>query len=73
MGHDRKFDFTHVNRQWLSPGEEPVLSDLLADPVVHAVMHRDGVTTRELCNHIASARARLGFDPVGVGPCRCAA
>ena len=60
--------FSHVSRQWLEPGVEPALNDLLADPVMHAVMRRDGVTTRELCNHIASARARLGF-----GPCRCAA
>jgi hypothetical protein len=73
MGHGRKSDFSHVSRQWLEPGDEPALNDLLADPVLHAVMRRDGVTTRELCNHIASARARLGFGPVGVGPCRCAA
>jgi hypothetical protein len=73
MGHDRKAGFSHVNRQWLEAGEEPALTELLADPVVHAVMRRDGVTTRELCNHIAGARVRLGFGIDAVGPCRCAA
>jgi hypothetical protein len=52
---------------------EPALVDLLADPVVHLVMRRDGVSMTELCNHIATARARLGLARFGEGPCRCAA
>jgi hypothetical protein len=36
-------------------------------------MHRDSVSMKELCNHIATARARLGFTRFGDGPCRCAA
>lgn len=66
-------DFSHVSRAWLEPGQEPTLIDLLADPVVHLVMRRDGLSMTELCNHIAVARGRLGFKRVGDGPCRCAA
>ena len=73
MGKQWSADFSHVSRQWLEPDQEPALADLLADPVVHLVMRRDGVSMKELCNHIASARARLGFGRFGGGPCRCAA
>ena len=73
MGRQWSADFSHVSRQWLEPGQEPVLVDLLADPVVHLVMRRDGVSMAELCNHIATARARLGFARFAGGPCRCAA
>jgi hypothetical protein len=73
MGKQRNADFSHVSRQWLEAGLEPALVDLLADPVVHLVMRRDGVSMTELCNHIAAARARLGFARFGEGPCRCAA
>lgn len=73
MGKQWSADFSHVSRQWLEAGQEPSLVDLLADPVVHLVMRRDGVSMKELCNHIARARARLGFARFGEGPCRCAA
>jgi hypothetical protein len=73
MSRQWSADFSHVSRQWLATGQEPALVDLLADPVVHAVMRRDGVSMTELCNHIASARRRLGFARFGGGPCRCAA
>jgi hypothetical protein len=73
MGKQRSADFSHVSRRWLEPGQEPVLVDLLADPMVHLLMRRDGVSMKELCNHIATARARLGFGRFGAGPCRCAA
>ena len=73
MGQRWSTDFSHVSRQWLEAGQEPALADLLADPVVHLVMRRDGVSMKELCNHIASARMRLGFGRFGEGPCRCAA
>jgi hypothetical protein len=65
--------FSHVSRQWLEPGQEPALADLLADPVLHLVMRSDGVGMTELCNHIAAARARLGLARFAQGPCRCAA
>lgn len=72
MGKQRSADFSHVSRRWLEAGQEPGLVDLLADPV-HLVMRRDGISMSELCNHIAAARARLGFARFGEGPCRCAA
>jgi hypothetical protein len=73
MGKQWSMDFSHVSREWVEAGQEPALTDLLADPVVHLVMRRDGVTMTELCNHIAAARRRLGFARLGDGPCRCAA
>lgn len=73
MGNRSKADFSHVSRAWLEPGQEPALVDLLADPVLHLVMRRDGLSMTELCNHIAAARGRLGFKRFGDGPCRCAA
>jgi hypothetical protein len=73
MGKQWSADFPHVSRKWIEAGHEPTLIDLLADPVVHAVMRRDSVTMTELCNHIAAARTRLGFARFGEGPCRCAA
>ena len=73
MGKEWRADFSHVSRQWLEAGQEPALVDLLADPLVHLVMRRDGVTMKDLCNHIATARARLGFARFGEGPCCCAA
>ena len=73
MGKQWSAHFSRVSRQWLEAGQEPALVDLLADPLVHLVMRRDGVSMKELCNHIATARARLGFARFGEGPCRCAA
>jgi hypothetical protein len=35
------------------------LTEVLADPVVHAVMRRDGVSFGHLMNVIAAAQARL--------------
>lgn len=68
MSRQQGVGFSHVSRHWLEPGEEPVLTDLLADPLLHLVMRRDGVSMTELCNHIVQAQRRLGFSP-----CRCAA
>jgi len=38
---------------------EPRLSEVLNDPVVHAVMARDGVTREDLCSIIRNARQSL--------------
>jgi hypothetical protein len=73
MSSKQRADFSHVSRAWLEPGQEPALVDLLADPLLHLAMRRDGVSMTELCNHIAAARARLGLGRFGQGPCRCAA
>ena len=53
---------------WLS-GAEPRLGDVLGDPLVHAVMRRDGVSQAQLRAVIARAQACLRGDPC----CRCAA
>ena len=73
MGQEWRADFSHVSRDWLDADKEPALADLLADPILHLVMRRDRVSMTELCNHIATARARLGLARFGEGPCRCAA
>jgi hypothetical protein len=44
---------------------EPSLSDLIADPVLHAVMARDGIDCAELVSAIDAGRARLGLGPWG--------
>jgi hypothetical protein len=38
---------------------EPELDELLADPVLHAVLRRDGLSLGDLEAAIAGARARL--------------
>jgi hypothetical protein len=43
---------------WTRAGAEPALEELLADPVLHLVMRRDGVSPGELRAVIAAARAR---------------
>jgi hypothetical protein len=56
------------NRLWRKAGEEPDLAEVLADPLVHLVMRRDGVSLAQLQSVIARARVALR-----AGPCRCAA
>jgi hypothetical protein len=36
------------SRRYASAGPEPSLREMLADPIVHAVMRRDGITREEL-------------------------
>lgn len=38
---------------------EPLLQDVLGDPVVHAVLRRDGLTTQDLMRAIIRARSCL--------------
>lgn len=47
----------------LRSDEEPRLSEMLDDPVMHAVMARDRVTREELLAHIAALRERLAAAP----------
>ena len=54
---------------WLRPGEEPRLAEVLADPLVHLVMRRDGVSRAQLEAVIAAAQAQRRCDC----GCRCAA
>jgi hypothetical protein len=46
---------------WASGGIEPALREVLADPLVHLVMRRDGVSPAELAAVVAAARQKLGF------------
>ncbi|MEA2754303.1 MAG: hypothetical protein QOJ54_592 [Aliidongia sp.] len=57
-----------IEKPYDSAGIEPDLIDLLADPVTHAVMRRDGVTLGDLCAVIRTGRRRLGnsLDPVPI-------
>jgi hypothetical protein len=43
----------------LSAGWEPALSEILAEPLVHLVMRRDGVSLPSLRALIGQAQARL--------------
>lgn len=56
-----------IFRHWSRAGEEPALAEVLADPIVLALMRRDGVTLAEICRVIARVQPRP------VEPCRCAA
>lgn len=42
---------------------EPRLSEILEDPVLHAVMARDRITREELLAQIAAVRERLAAAP----------
>jgi hypothetical protein len=48
-----------IENPYDSAGTEPDLGELLADPVIHAVMRRDGVTLGDLCAVIRTGRDRL--------------
>lgn len=65
---ERRSDELMINYAWLEPGQEPALADLYADPVLHLVLRRDGITLGELQRVVACAQARL-WSRV----CRCAA
>ncbi len=46
-------------QRWRVAGTEPDLAEVLADPVVHLIMRRDGVSPCQLRKVIADARNRL--------------
>ena len=48
-----------TRQTWSGAGDEPSLSEVLADPLVHLVMRRDGVTRSELEAVIAHGRTLL--------------
>src|SRR3954451_377968 len=62
----------HEIQPWARPGIEPPLREVLADPLVQAVMRRDGVSRAALESVVAHAQQRLrqyhdcrsGFDQV---------
>jgi hypothetical protein len=44
---------------WERPGEEPALHDVLADPIVHLVMKRDGLTQEGVGLYLEAQKRRL--------------
>jgi hypothetical protein len=48
-----------TNYLYARRGTEPAIEEMLSDPVVLAMMTRDGVTVREVRSMIASLRRRL--------------
>jgi hypothetical protein len=48
---------------------EPTLSDLIDDPVLRAVMARDGLDCSDVVAAIDVGRARLGLGPWTDAPC----
>jgi hypothetical protein len=59
----------HERDAWGVAGIEPSLCEALADPLVHAVMRRDGVTRDELVAVIRAAQSRLHDT---ISPCLAA-
>jgi hypothetical protein len=55
----------HEGQPWSGPGIEPPLCEVLADPIVQAVMRRDGVTPSALKSVIAGAQHRLRKGRIG--------
>ncbi len=49
-------------------GVEPALVELFSDPIVRAVMRRDGVDDDALCRAIAIGRFRLGLSQTMTTP-----
>ena len=47
---------------------EPPLSELLADPILHLLMERDGISLAELERLIESARRRRNLEPATLRP-----
>jgi len=48
-----------VTRAWSVAGVEPALTEVLADPLVHLVMRRDGVSACALRRVIVAAQCKL--------------
>lgn len=44
------------------PEPEPRIEDLLEDPVLHAILRKDGVSRDDLMAVITNARRRLGLQ-----------
>ena len=58
---------------WMRAGSEPALDEILGDPIVVALMRRDGITERHVrevvrraCRHRSPARHGHGALPASV-------
>lgn len=48
-----------MNETWCQPGEEPTLEEVLADPIVHMVARRDGLSATDVQTAARNARLSL--------------
>lgn len=69
----RSATFALAPHRWAVSGVEPALCDILADPLVHLVMRRDGVTPAALRAVLTGARTRLGAGQPDEPLCPCLA
>ena len=53
----------HSGDAWREAGREPPLNDVLADPIVQALMRRDGISEARLRDIICRIQERLGGAP----------
>lgn len=56
------------HRRYACAGAEPPLAEVMADPIVHAVMRRDGVTLEELREVTRRAAAAMMARRAGDRP-----
>jgi hypothetical protein len=61
-------DPASIGRKWREAGQEPTLEQVLADPIVHLLMLRDGIELAALNAVIAQARAVLARNPAEAKP-----
>lgn len=68
MFHDRNVPTAYLNPKVRADDPEPRLDELLDDPVLQALMARDGVDRAELLDVVAEARRRLGINTARRAP-----
>ena len=51
----RRSDESMINRAWLEAGTEPALAELYADPVLHLLLRRDGISLADVQRAVACA------------------
>ncbi|QJP16369.1 hypothetical protein G3545_23670 [Starkeya sp. ORNL1] len=52
---------------WADAHVEPSIDDILADPIIHLVLRRDGLTPGAVKARLDQERRRLGFLPQELG------
>jgi hypothetical protein len=45
--------------QWKQAGLEPTLAEVMADPIVHLVMARDGIHAAQVAEAVSQARQQM--------------
>ncbi len=52
-----------MHHDWRQAGIEPAIEDMLADPIVHAIMRRDRIGEHDVRAAIARARGTATHSP----------